>query len=486
MRPLEYVILFLDLLCVMWLFFPWRNLHKVTFILLAITSIATLIVHFMAEGYRWHMLPAYSLVIASVKFKTKNRFVSPRRSNPYAMTRGIVIAFGILYLTIAVALPAYVFPIFKFEKPTGPYAVGTVSRYWIDHSRHGDQSRGTFHPRELMVQIWYPAEPARGLLTAPYHPNIDYLTKELARTFGLPRLMLSNFHYVMSNSLMGAQISTSRQQFPVLFFSHAFNGHRFQNTFQVEELASHGYVVVGIDHSYVSAGTVFPDGRLVPAHRLDHFTEVGLRPFLDEWVADARFVLDQLSRINAADPKDMFTNRFDLNKVGYFGHSFGGAAAAQTLSIDSRFKAGINMDGYPFGTAHNEGIMQPFLHLQSDRSLNEVSDEELASMNMTRQELQIYVAEWNRRMQRICSKGHIIKIKGTGHFDFSDCPLWTPLTSWLGFTGKISPKRIHSIINVYTLAFFDKYFQGQDSSLLNGSSPKYPEVEYLPTCNMLQ
>lgn len=134
----------------------------------------------------------------------------------------------------------------------------------------------------------------------------------------------------------------------------------------MEELASHGYIVVSIDHSYVSAGTVFPDGRLAPAHRLDHFTEDGLRPYLDEWVADARFILDKLSKINAADLEDVFTNRLDLTKVGYFGHSFGGAAAAQTMSINSRFKAGINMDGYPFGNAHIRGVKQPFLHLQSD------------------------------------------------------------------------------------------------------------------------
>ena len=486
MRPLECVLLFLNLLCVIWLIFPWRNVHKVTFNFLAVTSMAALIAHFMAEGYRWHMLPAYSLVIAQVIFTINNRFASSHRSNPYAMSRGITVAFGTLYLTIAVALPAYLFPVFKFEKPTGPYAVGTASRYWIDFSRREDHSRGTLNPRELMVQIWYPAEHSRGLLTAPYHPNIDYLTEELSRVFGIPRLMLSNFHYVMSNSLIGAKISTSRQKFPILFFSHAFNGHRFQNTFQVEELASHGYVVVGIDHSYVSVGTVFPDGRLVPAHRLDHFTEDGLRPFLNEWVADARFVLDQLSKINVVNPKDMFTNRLDLTKVGYFGHSFGGAAAAQTLSIDSRFKAGISMDGYPFGNAHSQGVKQPFLQLQSDRSLREVSDEELAFMNMTRQELQISVAEWNRRIQRICSNGYIMRLKRTGHYDFSDCPLWTPLASWLGFTGKISPKRVHSIINVYTLAFFDKYLQGLDSSLLHGSSPEYPEVECLHTPNMLQ
>jgi predicted dienelactone hydrolase len=481
MRPLEYAILVLDLLCIMWLLFPWRHFHKVTFTVLAVISIAALIVHFMAEGYRWHMLPAYSLLILSAALTLKNKFVPLRKRGPQRKTRIMAGAIGMLLLITAVLLPAYVFPVFKFGKPTGPYKVGTVSRYWIDHYRRSEWTRGSVDPRELMVQIWYPAEPGTGTGIAPYHPHVKYLTDELARTFGLPRLMLSNFYYVMSNSLPNAQISTARQHYPVLLFSHGFNGYRFQNTFQVEELASHGYIVVGIDHSYVSTGTVFPDGRVAPARRLDNFTESAMKPFLDEWVADARFVLDQLSQLNAADPGGKFTSRLDLTKVGYFGHSFGGAAAAQTLSIDSRFRAGINMDGFPFGNAHIQGVKQPFMHLQSDRSLADISEEELTSMNMTPQKLQRYSIEWNRRMDKICDHGYIIKIKGTKHFDFSDCPLWTPLTSWIGFTGKISPRRVHSIINAYTLAFFDQYLQGNESPLLSRPSLEYAEVEYILT-----
>lgn len=59
-----------------------------------------------------------------------------------------------------------------------------------------------------------------------------------------------------------------------------------------------------------------------------------------------------------------------------------------------------------------------------------------------------------------------------------------PLTSCLGFTGKISPKRIHCIIIVYSFAFIDKYLQGLDSSLLKGHPSKYSKVELLTTCNM--
>ncbi len=479
MRPFEYIILFIDLLYIVWFVFRGGHSTRKVQISFAAASVPSFLVHILVEGHRWHMLPAYILLLLSTAFTFRNVFSPVNNNGPHTRTGMTTAVIGMLLFIIAVSLPAYVFPVFRFEKPTGPYAVGTVSRYLIDDSHYRDRTVGFGRPRELMVQFWYPAQPGTGSGISPYHPHIKYLTDELARAFGLPRLMFDNFRYVKSNSLSNAQVATARQHYPILLFSHGFNGYRSQNTFQAEELASHGYVVVGIDHSYASTGTVFPDGRAVPAHRLDNFTEKALKPFLDEWVGDARFVLDQLSGFNAADPGGMFTSRLDLTRVGYFGHSFGGAAAAQTLSMDRRFEAGINMDGFPFGNAYLRGVEQPFMHLQSDRSLNDISEEEMSSMNMTHQKLQWYSIEWNRRMKIICSHGNVIKIRGTKHFDFSDCPLWTPLTSWFGFTGKEGTKRIHAIINAYTLAFFDKYLQGLESPLLSGPSLKHEEVEFI-------
>jgi predicted dienelactone hydrolase len=163
-----------------------RNNFPTVTLSFAAVSITAFVIHFLVEGYRWHMLPAYSLLIFSVALTLKNKFVPIRESGYRKKIRIMAGAIGMLLLITAVSLPAYVFPIFKFEKPSGPYVVGTVSRYWIDHSRHRDRPREALIPRELMVQIWYPAQPARSLMTAPYHPNINYLTEELARTFGLP------------------------------------------------------------------------------------------------------------------------------------------------------------------------------------------------------------------------------------------------------------------------------------------------------------
>jgi pimeloyl-ACP methyl ester carboxylesterase len=81
------------------------------------------------------------------------------------------------------------------------------------------------------------------------------------------------------------------------------------------------------------------------------------------WTADTRFVVDQLYRLNAADRSGRFTGRLDLDRLGMVGHSLGGATALQFCHEDSRCKAGINVDGIPFGSVIREGLSQPFLFL---------------------------------------------------------------------------------------------------------------------------
>jgi len=87
---------------------------------------------------------------------------------------------------------------------------------------------------------------------------------------------------------------------------------------------------------------------------------------LPMWSGDTKFVVDQLERLNAADPSDRFTGRLDMRRLGMFGHSFGGATALQFCHDNSRCRAGIDIDGAPHGSVVNEGLSQPLLFLVSD------------------------------------------------------------------------------------------------------------------------
>src|SRR5437660_8100165 len=136
--------------------------------------------------------------------------------------------------------------------------------------------------------------------------------------------------------------------------------------------------------------------------------EVCANRLLTAWTADIAFVLDRLQQLNASDASGKFTEQFDMTRVGVFGHSFGGAAAAQFCHEDPRCKAGIDVDGAPHGSVIQAGIDRPFMFLLSDHS-NEHDPEGNQIMANIRS---IY--------DRLPPDGRVfLKIRGAHHFLFN-------------------------------------------------------------------
>jgi hypothetical protein len=145
------------------------------------------------------------------------------------------------------------------------------------------------------------------------------------------------------------------------------------NTSLTEDLASHGYVVVGFDAPYRSSVVVFPNGTTIaraPQNKADLLN--GLQQeqlatrLVQVWSDDLGFALDQLERLNTSNPSGRFLGRLDMKRVGVFGHSLSGATALQFCDDDSRCTAGIDMDGAPLGSVLRDGVTQPFMFLLSD------------------------------------------------------------------------------------------------------------------------
>lgn len=148
-------------------------------------------------------------------------------------------------------------------------------------------------------------------------------------------------------------------------------GFRNQNTFQIEELVSHGYIIVGIDHVYDAAATVFPNGKeiLLEQNNLSGFEK--LDPHMKIWTDDISFVLDTLEKWNSGKDIDIFKDKLNMKKIGMFGHSYGGAAAAQMLLKDSRIKVALNMDGVLYGERIPEtGILKPYMQINAEKSID--------------------------------------------------------------------------------------------------------------------
>jgi len=198
------------------------------------------------------------------------------------------------------------------------------------------------------------------------------------------------------------------------------------------------------------------------------------------WVADARFTLDQLTKLNSDDR--LLKGHLNLAEVGMYGHSFGGATAAEVCREDSRFKACLNMDGTAFTMTNSSQITQPFMWMASDYS--QVTDSQLQQVQLTRREFNAKMQQRNTERETFIqglSLGYVLILKGSTHSTYiSDEALLGPVVPGLGDPlATTDGVRAVTVINAYVAAFFDTYLKQQQSNLLNGDSPRYPEVSLL-------
>jgi predicted dienelactone hydrolase len=263
---------------------------------------------------------------------------------------------------------------------------------------------------------------------------------------------------------------------PVLIFSPGGGLISELYTSQLEDLASHGYVVAAITHSYDGFLTVFPDGSHV-AYDSKRWPQ---QPSLEgeanlnqlEWHADdIRVVLGELSRAPSTLP---FSGRLDLAHVGAFGHSFGGIAAAHACQKDQRIKACLNQDGAVamqpyFPDARGWGMDQAFMLIERGQRMEPPSDQELAQMKLTRErvnEIRKRLDANRDRVLRATGKGAyrvVLQRSVTTHTDFTDLQVLGAPTS----DERETRERIMAVVRDYTRAFFDRHLKGMRSPLLD-------------------
>jgi dienelactone hydrolase len=364
--------------------------------------------------------------------------------------------------------------------PTGRIAVGRTIITWVNDAETDELSPHPGAKREVVAWIWYPAA------STPSAPRAEYLPVEwraaLTQSSGL---LMSDFltrdlSLVRTHSTVDPAVSPDEKSYPVVIMRAGGGALTATYTTLAEDLASHGYVVVGFDAPYRTSVVVLPDKRVVtrppendPENMPAGQAERLINRFLSMWVDDTKFVVSQLQRLNAADPSGRFTGRLDMERLGMFGHSFGGAQALQFCHEDTRCKAGIDIDGAPFGSVVQEGLKQPFLFMLSDHS-REMSD---PANRKIRGEIQsIYDRLPNGRL--------FITIRGANHFSFSDQMLlksqYVIGALRLFGLGSLDGRRGLAITADYVHTFFDVYLKGAPAALLKNLSGKYPEIETGP------
>lgn len=447
------------------------------------------IIQMLTEGYRWQMIPAYAeclilggLALYHLRQSTHSKdhpSVQPakRLAVMTAIKRSIIALLLIVYIGVSAALPILL-PVFSFAEPQGPYPVGSTTMVLEDERREEPATDDPADSRKLKIQIWYPATLGTGTGKSPYIEHLPVVLEGLRQAISIPPFLLGQLKYVQSHSEQDAELSTDQDRFPVLLFSHGLTGFRNQNTFQVEELASRGYVVVGIDHPYDAAAVVFPvQTAMLKLENLSGFDAYEKKSRL--WVEDAKFVLDQMELLNESDPKGIFSDRLDMDKVGMFGHSFGGATAAQMLLVDSRVKAALNMDGTLYGQPVPEGgYGKPYMQMNAEFSVDRLAferslDQAIESSGRSREDYEQFWAESAERRKRAgAGEAYSVVFAHANHMSFTDFYLFSPLLPPTG----AAPRQMHRSINELSSAFFDRYVKGDTNVSLKKVSLGLPHL----------
>lgn len=357
---------------------------------------------------------------------------------------------------------------------SGPYPVGRAAFDWTE-PRADELAPKPREKRELTVWIWYPALIDKTSTASDYVPRPWRVA--LARRQGpiMTNFMKHDTSLVHSHSFDKAAVAPGQHTYPVVLMKPGIGALALDYTTIAEDLASHGYVVVSSDSPYSTFLVVFQDGRVALRRRaanagegapVDEQSQVGKR-IINTWVGDDQFLLDHLTELNAASV-GKFRGRLNLRSVGVIGHSFGGATAAEFCFRDARCKAGIDIDGIPFGKVVHQKLNRPFMFLMSDHS-----KERDAESDKIRREI--------RNIYERSSRGRqLVTLRGSGHFSFSDQPLIFnhALARMSGTAGTLEATRGLAAAAACIRTFLDVHLKGTSPSALQKLRAEFPELVF--------
>lgn len=460
MRALEWALVMTQLAAAAGLAWPAQRDARLRLGWAALLA-GLLVLQPVLEGYRWQLWGLYagSVLLAGSQLLRGRRLLAGS---------------SLALLALLSAAPPLLFPVPQLMPPTGRYAVGVTSFAVTDPVRKEIYSNNALDARAVLVQVWYPAVPAPGAQRGPWLENVEQLAPMISRAIKMPDFLLDHLKYGTANSYPNAPIISTPALLPVVHFSHGWDSFRTQSTFLMEELASHGYVVVSTEHPYGAVGTIMPDGRVLQHNRAilprgapaDVYHAAAMRQ-AGQWVGDTQLVLGYLRALPQTEPANQLAGRLALDRVGITGHSNGGGAALEFCSRSPQCGAYLGFDPWinPVSEqARSAGLAQPALFLFSDR-------QSLTGWNPQENQEQFAQVRPNLRGRTL-----LLTMRNSGHYDFSDLPMLSPLAPLLGLKGSIDGERALTIVREMSVAFFDEYLRGQPQLLLQNPTAAFPEL----------
>lgn len=394
--------------------------------------------------------------------------------------RSLLVSLSILTLlfTVAVAPIQAQSDGIEFPALSGSHQVGRTTYDMIDESREESFTADENDVRAFTITVFYPAIPDENAEPASYVD--EALLPAMEEYTGIPIAIWEGFEphaYADAPMVDG--------EFPVILFSHGSGTPLVAYTGLMEDLASQGYVVVGISHTFDTPVVALSDGRILTLGDVDSFeafVEDEDQALLSIYLADMLFALDQLVELNSGD--GLLANHLDLRRIGAMGHSFGGSTALQAAYEDERILAVLNLDGTIYGEVREHGLNRPTLIMAQDVSIlgdgfeivDEYTDEEGTVVSTVDPEE--LIADYVRSRDEMLSKtspGYDLVLRGASHDTYATDVLVLaeaiPDFAVPDFVGTIEDlSGTRTTIHTTVLAFFNTYVGGSNSPQMDDLS----------------
>lgn len=369
--------------------------------------------------------------------------------------------------------------------PSGPHAVGRRPLAWVDSGRRDPVD--TTRARAISGWIWYPAARPGAGAAAPAEPALPGRWGDLRAAASATKIgpaAAEAMRTLRVHAVTDAPWAPDVGRAPVLVFTPGNGWLPTDYSVLVEDLASHGYVVVGVAPAGLADVVVHADGRVVP-----RTLGVGAAIADDQRHAhdDVLHVLRRLPALDAA-PDSPARGRLDLARIATLGHSLGGTTALVAAARDTLVRAAVNLDGDAMGVVLEARPRQPLLFVSHEvppmdeaPSARDSTWRELTRQGLERSERR-RTGEWARLSSQAASARRV-RVLGARHLDFTDAALAQSLVAgaerrWMRW-GPVEGARALRVTADLVRAFLDHTLLGRPSELLDHPERRYGELRLL-------
>lgn len=425
------------------------NLLQSKKLLLLLNAVLFPLLHGFLVGLRWQVSLLYLthgilLVLALFLLSVKGSYQLGHR--------GLRKLCAVAVLTTV--LFTWTFPIGLLIKPKGPYKIGTENVTLRSAYRRELYGERYDSKREFALQIYYPSD-VGGNQPAPLFESGDALAEGFKRAFGIPKFVVGYLSDLPSNAYYDTALSDSQEHYPVVVISHGWKGFKNIHANLAETMASNGYIVVTIDHTYGALATEIDEDKIVYLNRAalprrnenPHYLKYA-SALVETYKGDIIETLNYLEGIQASESGSRVSKRLNLEKIAVIGHSTGGGAAVKAALEDQRIAGVVGLDAWvePMDTKEIiTGLKVPYLHLSSQDWMGGVNERNLNMLISNS-----YADRW------------LVSLSGTKHSDFTMLGYLSPVSEYIQLSGPNGEESIE-IQEKLVFKFIDYYINGRNT-----------------------